>query len=864
MPDTNNEADLRRQIGDLQRRVAELEGALRERDRLAQEQTSASESLQETEERYRAVSELTSDYAYAFRVEPDGSLVREWVTGALVRIAGFTADELLARGGWESMIHPDDMSIPLGQLREVMAGRSAIVEYRILTKDGSVRWTRDYARPVWDEAQGRTTYIYGAIQDITERKQAEESLARRLEFERLISAMSSSFVGLSSAEIDSGIESALASVGAFSMADRAYVFLFRDGGALVDNTHEWCAEGIAPQIENLKGIELDGELPWFAERLRELKVFHEPNVADLPPEAWREREHFEAQSIKSLITVPMALGDRLVGFLGFDAAQERRDWTDQDLVLLRLVGETFTHAIERKRAENALGESQERLITILDSIDADVYVADMKTYEILFVNRHMRTGFGSDLIGRTCWKVFRKESGPCAICTNDQLVDAAGIPTGVVAWEGQNPITGKWYINYDRAIKWVDGRLVRLQAATDITASKRAEEERERLRARLVQAEKMESVGRLAGGVAHDFNNMLQAILGNVDLALAEASPSASLHEALVEIQKAAERSADLTRQLLAFARKQTIAPVILDLNDTVAGMLRMLRRLIGEDINLAWMPGADLWSVRMDPSQLDQMLANLCLNARDAISGVGRISIETRNVSIDAVEAGTDQNPGEYVMLAVVDDGSGMEPRVLDHLFEPFFTTKEVGKGTGLGLATVYGIVKQNDGFINVHSQVGLGTAFRIYLPRHDRPVAEIPGLGQAEIARGGETILIVEDSPMVLRLGTRMLDRLGYTVFAASGPGEAMRLAAEHAGEIDLLVTDVVMPEMSGRDLGNRLRESHPDLRCLFMSGYTANVIAHQGVLDDGVQFIQKPFSVAALAAKVREALEQTERPD
>ncbi|MFI5380950.1 MAG: ATP-binding protein, partial [Tepidisphaerales bacterium] len=400
-----------------------------------------------------------------------------------------------------------------------------------------------------------------------------------------------------------------------------------------------------------------------------------------------------------------------------------------------------------------------------------------------------------------------------------------------------------------------------LGIVTDITERKRVEEEKAGLETQLRHAQKMESVGRLAGGVAHDFNNMLGVILGHTELAMEQVDPAQPLYGDLEEIRKAAERSANLTRQLLAFARKQTAAPRVLDVNQTVAGMLKMLERLIGEDIHLHWQPNADLWPVHVDPSQLDQILANLCVNARDAIEGVGEITIETGNIALDegycARHAGL--LPGEYVTLTVSDTGSGMDRETQSHLFEPFFTTKGVGAGTGLGLATVYGIVKQNNGWINVDSKLGRGTTFTIYLPRHVNKAGPTLSDGATQsVVRGHETILLVEDESLILTMTTTMLQKQGYTVLAAGTPGEAIRLAREHAGEIHLLMTDVVMPEMNGRDLARNLLSLYPGLKRLFMSGYTADVIAHHGVLDEGVYFMQKPFSMSRLSVKVRQALD------
>jgi PAS domain S-box-containing protein len=407
------------------------------------------------------------------------------------------------------------------------------------------------------------------------------------------------------------------------------------------------------------------------------------------------------------------------------------------------------------------------------------------------------------------------------------------------------------------------GKNVRTVEFRNLTDIRLAEYEREKLREQLNQAQKMESVGRLAGGVAHDFNNMLGVILGHTELIMDRTDPEQPVYSELQEIRKAAERSANLTRQLLAFARKQTIMPRILDLNDTVEGMLKMLRRLIGEDIDLAWLPGKNLGPVKMDPSQIDQILANLCVNARDAITGPGHIIIETTASRLDEWKNSDapDVQPGDYVRLSVSDNGCGMDAATIDKLFEPFFTTKAVGRGTGLGLATVYGIVKQNGGTIRVESEPRQGTSFRIYLPALEGYTGEKHREEHSPPPqRGQETILLVEDESAILSMTTQMLQSLGYVVLAAASPEEGQQLAKDAVQRIDLLMTDVVMPRMNGRDLALDLLPRHPGLRCLFMSGYTADVIAHHGVIDEGVSFIQKPFSLRDLGAKIREVLGQT----
>jgi two-component system, cell cycle sensor histidine kinase and response regulator CckA len=401
-------------------------------------------------------------------------------------------------------------------------------------------------------------------------------------------------------------------------------------------------------------------------------------------------------------------------------------------------------------------------------------------------------------------------------------------------------------------------------ASRDISDRKQAEAEKDALQVQLVHAQKMESVGRLAGGVAHDFNNMLSVILGHVELALAELDPALPAHADLREIQKAAARSADLTRQLLGFARKQTVAPRVVDLNETVESALQMLRRMIGESIDIVWHRAEGRLLVNADPTQIDQILANLCVNARDAIAGTGTVNIETRRASVDVAHCADRPGfvAGDYALLSVSDDGPGMDRDTLARLFEPYFTTKGIGQGTGLGLATVYGIVKQNGGFVEVISEPDQGATFAVYLPWFGGDAAATAVAAPAEPAsavdRGHrETILLVEDEAAILKLARRILEANGYGVLPASTPGAALRLAAQHPGTIDLLITDVVMPGMNGKELAEKLRERYPRLGCLFMSGYPADIIGRHGVIDAGERFLPKPFSVSDLVRTVRAAL-------
>lgn len=521
---------------------------------------------------------------------------------------------------------------------------------------------------------------------------------------------------------------------------------------------------------------------------------------------------------------------------------------------------------EARRTREALASSEARYRTLFESAAEAVFLMNDRVF--LDCNRSAVDAFGGpreDILGRSPVHVSpptQPDGRPSAEKAAEKIRAAMEGTPQLFEWQHRR-LDGTLFdteVNLNR-VELPSGPHL-LASVRDISARKRAESVREELEAQLRQAQKMEAVGRLAGGVAHDFNNKLQGILGFAELILSDRDLPEHLTEGLEEIRKAAEQSAGLTRQLLGFARKQTVSPRALDLNDAVAATLTMLRRLIGEDIELTWLPGAELWSVRMDPSQLDQILANLSLNARDAIDGVGSITIETENLHTDEAYCAGRPGfvPGDYVRLAVSDDGCGMDAEIVPHLFEPFFTTKRGDQGTGLGLATVYGIVKQNNGYINVYSEPGQGTTFSIYLPRHRGPTERPAGQEAGETdPQGRETILFVEDEAAILKLGKRLLERLGYRVLTAATPGEAIELAERQRSPIHLLITDVVMPEMNGRELAKRLLSVHPSMKRLFISGYTANVIAHHGVLDEGMPFLQKPFSRQELGSKVREVLDR-----
>lgn len=557
------------------------------------------------------------------------------------------------------------------------------------------------------------------------------------------------------------------------------------------------------------------------------------------------------------------------GVMGEEAAIEALTMGATDYVLkqrLSRLGPAVLRALkesrnrrDRKHAEEALAQSEMRMRHILDSVDEGFIVID-RDYRILSANKafcNLTNRHEDQVIGSLCHEIIHQRIQPCFKSGEDCPVKRT-FKTGTIhtASHTHTDESGSQYHVELKTYPMTDtsGTITSvIETVNDVT-------EKRKLQEQLLQSQKMESVARLAGGVAHDFNNMLSVIIGHAELAMEQMNPYHPFFANLGEIRKAGERSAALVKQLLAFARKQTVTPKVLDLNKTVAGMLKMLRPLIGEDIELIWQPGEEIRPVKMDPSQIDQILANLCVNARDAINGVGRITIETGMVTIDSgfCTLHPESEPGVYVSLSVSDDGCGMDRKTRSKIFEPFFTTKEVGIGTGLGLSTVYGIVKQNNGFITVNGELERGTTFKLYLPRHAITTMDAQRYDRAAPMQGGyETILLVEDEASILNMAKLMLEKLGYRVLPASTPSEAIRLAHEHDEEIRLLMVDVIMPEMNGRDLAKQVEALSPKMVCLFMSGYSGDIITHHGMLDEEVYFIQKPFSIQDLAAKVRQVL-------
>ncbi len=756
------------------------------------------QALKESEEKFRSVVEHAQE---SIVVLLEGKII--FSNPKTREILGCSAKELAERS-FLDFIHPDDRDWLFEQYLKKIAGETLPIDqqYRILDVVGRTRWVQSRSKLIqWEHRPALLTSLF----DVTEMKHTEQQLQEREKQFR---------------EIFEGS---------------------RDGFVMV-NTDQHIINA-NPAFCKMLGYTFD--------ELLEIENFYQITPKRWQP--WEEKEIWRKHLLQK-------------GYSGiYEKEYIRRDGKvipvelqsyavfDAEGTVLYLWG-VARDITERRKAEEALRESEGRLQGIFQASPDPLVV-----YDAAGCTQYVNPAF-TDVFG---WTLEELLGDRIPFIPEDCVMETSATFEAMIRSGKTGQMQTKRLTKHGGSIE------VLISAAmipgpegepAGLVVNLTDMREQRELESRFQQAQKMESVGRLAGGVAHDFNNMLGAISGHAELALIQTDKSNPVYTDLQEIVKAARRSADLTRQLLAFARRQPAEPKVLDLNAAVSGMLKMLQRLIGEEIELVWKPGEEVWKIRMDPAQVDQILANLCVNARDAIPGVGTIVMETRNVILDESYClgHPGFQPGQYAMLSVSDTGTGMDREVLDKIFEPFFTTKKMGEGTGLGLATVYGIVKQNSAFINAYSEPGQGTTFTIYFPglnqdldaRH-QPDAVAPG-------RGSEIVLMVEDDASILSVSRQMLEKFGYSVLTALTPSEALQQAKHQSEPIQLLLTDVVLSEMNGKELGERLKQSSPDLKILYMSGYSPDVIMHRGILEKDVNFIQKPFSLNDLAGKVREVLD------
>ncbi|MGC1171629.1 MAG: PAS domain S-box protein, partial [Candidatus Acidiferrales bacterium] len=769
-----------------------------------------------------------------FRASVEGQLLS--VNPALARMCGYSSPEemILSIQDMSQDLYSDPQARVEFKRRMMEHGSVESFEYQLRRKDGALIWVSENARAV-RVSNGEIVAYEGSMEDITERKRSE--LERQVTFE-IIHAVN---VTDNLDDLLYLVHQALRKV---LYAENCFVALYETPSGMfhfpffIDQFDE------APP-------------PQQVGRSCTAYVYRTGRAMLIPQQVFDElAERGEVELVgtpsPSWLGAPLRTPAATIGVLVVQHYENETAYTERDLEFLMSVGGQIALAIERKRAEEKIRESEARLRVLVEQLPAVLWTVgkDLRFTSALGAGLARLGLKPNQIVGVSLMDYFE---------TNDQtfLPIAAhrratkGEPvTFHVEWKGGS------YTCHVEPLRTAEGELQgAICMALDITDRKQLEEQ-------LRQAQKMEAVGRLAGGIAHDFNNLLMVIQGYADLMTERLAEGDPLRRNAEQIQTASQRATSLTRQLLAFSRKQMLAPKVLNVQSVVVEMEKILRRLIGEDIQLETSSAPDLGLIKADRSQIEQVILNLAVNARDAMPEGGRLTIETANVELDKAAAHPPAvlSPGKYVMLAVTDNGCGMDAETQAHIFEPFFTTKEKGKGTGLGLATVYGIVKQSGGYVWVYSEPGRGTSFKVYLPRiEDEQTARGRDnkIEAKALPRGSETVLLVEDEKGVRELAREYLELTGYTVIAAEDGHTALELAAMHVGPIQLLMTDVVMPGISGRELAGRVKTIRPEIKVLFMSGYTDQAVVHHGILDTDAALLQKPFTMAALAAKLREIL-------
>lgn len=769
-----------------------------------------------------------------FRASVEGQLLS--VNPALARMCGYSSPEemILRIQDMSQDLYADPQARVEFKRRMMEHGSVESFEYQLRRKDGARIWVSENARAV-RISNGEIVAYEGSMEDITERKRSE--LERQVTFE-IIHAVNVTD------NLDDLLYLVYQALRKVLYAENCFVALYEPASGMfhfpffIDQFDE------APP-------------PQQVGRSCTAYVYRTGRAMLIPQQVFDAlAEQGEVELVgtpsPSWLGAPLRTPAATIGVLVVQHYENETAYTERDLEFLVSVGGQIALAIERKRAEEKIRESEARLRVLVEQLPAVLWTVgkDLRFTSALGAGLARLGLKPNQIVGVSLMDYFETNDQTFLPIAAHRRATKGEAVTFHVEWKGGS------YTCHVEPLRTAEGELQgAICMALDITDRKQLEEQ-------LRQAQKMEAVGRLAGGIAHDFNNLLMVIQGYADLMTERLAEGDPLRRNAEQIQTASQRATSLTRQLLAFSRKQMLAPKVLNVQSVVVDMEKILRRLIGEDIQLETSSVPDLGLIKADRSQIEQVIMNLAVNARDAMPEGGRLTIETANVELDKAAAHPPAvlSPGKYVMLAVTDNGCGMDAETQAHIFEPFFTTKEKGKGTGLGLATVYGIVKQSGGYVWVYTEPGRGTSFKVYLPRiEDEQTARgRDGKSDAqELPRGSETVLLVEDEKGVRELAREYLELTGYTVIAAEDGHTALELAAMHVGPIQLLMTDVVMPGISGRELAGRVKTIRPEIKVLFMSGYTDQAVVHHGILDTDAALLQKPFTMAALAAKLREIL-------
>jgi PAS domain S-box-containing protein len=767
--------------------------------------------------------------------------VIEWANPAFSQLTGFSSAEAIGRNPRDLVRSGHHDASFYEQLWDtIQSGQVWRGEMINRRKDGSLYLEEQAITPLRD-AQGTIRHFIAVKQDITERKRAEEEIRQRAQLSLLTAG-----VGLALTQTDSLTDSLQ------GCADALVTHL---GAALARIwTFDEATGGLELQASAGLYARSHGSVPIGRAKIERIARERKPQLtnsligdAEVSDQEWARRE-----GMVSFAGHPLIIGDRVVGVMTLFA---RHPLQESVIAALASVADHIALGIERQRNAVALRTAEERMRFALQSAGVGIWDLDYTTGVLQWSDiAQAQYGLEPGSFPGT-FEAFIERVHPEDQSSAQQTIENALKRGGDFTTQHRTiwpDGTVHWLSGAGRVVLGEDGQPLRaIGISLDVT-------ETQRLTEQFQQSQKMEAIGRLAGGVAHDFNNLLTAILGYCELLLSDIGPTDPRRADLKEIHDAGQRAAGLTRQLLAFSRKQIVAPMVVDLNVIVSDLQDMLRRLIGEDVTIRVRLASDLAFVKVDRGQVEQVIMNLAVNARDAMPNGGALTIETANVELDehyaALHLGA--RPGRYVALTVTDTGTGMTPEVQARLFEPFFTTKEPGKGTGLGMATVFGIVTQGGGTVGVYSEVGKGTSFKVYFPRSDVHEVVETGAPSAEPSAGTQTVLVVEDEEALRALSERQLKRHGYTVLTAANADEALRIFRENPS-IDILLTDVVMPGASGSELTSQMVQERPGLKVIYMSGYTEDAIVHHGVLNPGIAFLNKPFTSDTLARKIQEVI-------
>jgi PAS domain S-box-containing protein len=785
------------------------------------------------------------------RTTPDGGRYT-YISPNARSILGYGPEELLEQPPLQG-VHPDDLTRAKTTGDRLAAGTDQqTVLLRKRHADGHDVWLEARIATVRDPDTGEVVEAEATARDVTMHVATERALRQRVDAEALIGDVSRELLTATAEEIDEIVVRSLERAARFVGAERATLVMLSDDAAWAVRTHQWVTD-----VEFESDPRVASEtMPWLIEQCRLGKIVFARSLDDLPPEAHVERATFESKGVRSIACVPITSGDHLTGGLAFNWRTREADDCSAALSTLAVLADVLVVALDRKQAEQALASSEARfralvqhgsdMITVFDA-DGRVFYASPSAESIL--------GWGEDeYLGQSTLGLLHPDDRERV---RQIFADAITRPGSTQAIHSRMQHKNGGY----RLLESIATNLLDDPAVRGLVINSRDITERRQLEHELLQSQKMEAVGRLAGGIAHDFNNLLTAIGGYTALLLEQHPEDDKIRADLAEIEQAATRGAALVDQLLSFSRRKMLMPTTLDLNEVVESTRGLLSRVIGADVELVTRLARKLDGVRADRTQIEQVLINLAVNARDAMPAGGRLDIETASVTLRArdVAGHIGAMVGPHVLLSVRDTGTGMDRETQAQVFEPFFTTKEVGEGTGLGLSTAYGIVTQADGHIEVESRLGAGTTFRVYLPADTRGVAaSTPAEHDATPRTGRETILVVEDESAVRSLARDVLTRLGYDVLVASDGRHALKVADRCRRPINLLVSDVVLPHLRGVEVADRLRARRPELRVLYISGYTETAIVHDGQLDPGVDFLAKPFRPVDLANRVRELLD------